>query len=559
LKKATTSPASPADSRKKDSDSESGGSAEDEGKEDGEEPEADSKAQNIIKATMTKVTVHRAASMLVRGVKSFKGRNRGEAKKQLQRELTDAIEKFGERDDSDTGSEASTESKQGYKEYKSKSFTIPLPNQPPLRVSFGLAAKLMAKYPNEKARLQYLTVRRLTMSLSRRMDLREMIKSCSVFKWSPELLDPVVDAMHEVYVGPDIDLGTFDCFGVLLSGSTPEVGVGVPFGMHIFGVAQEKKHIITETPCVCALLHKDDFLGGQGGLGGSEVAQKLMNEDSDLLSALKGLDVAKVLSREFLQAVARATEHMSIASGTTLFEAGHAATSALIILKGHAEVVRQGKVDGVIETGASIGMKSLLGLEQDRKCTVRTLSPCLVAYVQQIAFFVILGNFPKDSQRLKTHCARLLKDKDKDKNDGRVEEFAKKSMFKHCTAGFAEAVLTQMTTQMFYPGQDIVREGMMGDSYYFIQVGKAHAYVNDMLVDTYESAGGIGELNILGASIAYKVTVRTLEVCYVLVLSRDALLSTLQRHPVERAGWLNVAKSIEQQYGKRLDSPFLIW
>ena len=35
-------------------------------------------------------------------------------------------------------------------------------------------------------------------------------------------------------------------------------------------------------------------------------------------------------------------------------------------------------------------MKSLLGLEQDRKCTVRTLSPCLVAYVQQIAFFVIL-------------------------------------------------------------------------------------------------------------------------------------------------------------------------
>ena len=77
--------------------------------------------------------------------------------------------------------------------------------------------------------------------------------------------------------------------------------------MHIFGVAQEKKHIITETPCVCALLHKDDFLGGQGGLGGSEVAQKLMNEDSDLLSALKGLDVAKVLSREFLQAVARAT------------------------------------------------------------------------------------------------------------------------------------------------------------------------------------------------------------------------------------------------------------
>ena len=32
-----------------------------------------------------------------------------------------------------------------------------------------------------------------------------------------------------------------------------------------------------------------------------------------------------------------------------------------------------------------------------------------------------------------------MKDKDKDKNDGRVEEFAKKSMFKHCTAGFAEA------------------------------------------------------------------------------------------------------------------------
>ena len=36
---------------------------------------------------------------------------------------------------------------------------------------------------------------------------------------------------------------------------------------------------------------------------------------------------------------------------------------------------------------------------------------------------------------------------------------------------------------------------------------------------------------------------RTLEVCYVLVLSRDVLLDTLQRHPVERAGWLNVAKS----------------
>ena len=49
-----------------------------------------------------------------------------------------------------------------------------------------------------------------------------------------------------------------------------------------------------------------------------------------------------------------------------------------------------------------------------------------------------------------------MKDKDKDKNDGRVEEFAKKSMFKHCTAGFAEAVLTQMTTQMFYPGQAIM-------------------------------------------------------------------------------------------------------
>ena len=51
---------------------------------------------------------------------------------------------------------------------------------------------------------------------------------------------------------------------------------------------------------------------------------------------------------------------------------------------------------------------------------------------------------------------------------------------------------------------------MMGDSYYFIQVGKAHAYVNDMLVDTYESAGGIGELNILGASIEYKVAGRWL-------------------------------------------------
>merc|ERR1719171_549438 len=129
-----------------------------------------------------------------------------------------------------------------------------------------------------------------------------------------------------------------DCFGVLLSGKMQDntVEVGEPFGMHIFGVVEEKSALITETPCICALLHKEDFLRGKDS---SAVAQRMLGEDSDLITALRSMDAAKHLSREFMQSLGRATDHMSIPAGTTLFEEGQAATSALILLKGQAEVV----------------------------------------------------------------------------------------------------------------------------------------------------------------------------------------------------------------------------
>jgi len=131
------------------------------------------------------------------------------------------------------------------------------------------------------------------------------------------------------------------------------------------------------------------------------------------------------------------------------------------------------------------------------------------------------------------------------------------SIFKNCTNGLVEAILTNLRTMVIKPGQTIVGEGHVEpQSLFFLLWGEAHStYCGDHCRDIPEG-GYFGETMVFGITQTWKTTVVTKTQCMVSELSRTTLESILQVNEEDASRFIDMFCSIaRRRSGEEINAP----
>jgi CRP-like cAMP-binding protein len=96
----------------------------------------------------------------------------------------------------------------------------------------------------------------------------------------------------------------------------------------------------------------------------------------------------------------------------------------------------------------------------------------------------------------------------------------------HLTEGDLGKLMEEVEVQNFASGEDLVRQGESGDSFYIILKGKAAVYIKDdtdseIRVGSLDRYGYFGEMSLLQGD-SRNATVRASEDCTVAIIYRDA-------------------------------------
>lgn len=107
------------------------------------------------------------------------------------------------------------------------------------------------------------------------------------------------------------------------------------------------------------------------------------------------------------------------------------------------------------------------------------------------------------------------------------------SLFQKCSAEFVELLAEQVTTQIFAAGQDILRQGDIGDSMYVLNRGEVEVIIGEgVVVATLTDGTVFGEMAAISknkAAAKRSATVRAKVICDCRVIAHDSLMRTLAR------------------------------
>lgn len=129
------------------------------------------------------------------------------------------------------------------------------------------------------------------------------------------------------------------------------------------------------------------------------------------LDHLASVSLFSACSKKELQAVARASDEVTLTAGTVLCEQGSVGREAFVLVKGTADVHRNGKKVATIGPGTCVGELSLLD-HGPRTATVTASTDLEVLVIGVREFAAILDDVPAIAHKLMRALASLVRELD---------------------------------------------------------------------------------------------------------------------------------------------------
>lgn len=129
------------------------------------------------------------------------------------------------------------------------------------------------------------------------------------------------------------------------------------------------------------------------------------------LDHLAAVSLFSACSKKELQAVARASDEVSLAAGRVLCEQNSVGREAFVIIEGTAEVRRNGRKVATVGPGSCVGEMALLD-HGPRTATVTAASDMKVLVLGAREFSAIIDDVPPISHKLLKALAGRVRDLD---------------------------------------------------------------------------------------------------------------------------------------------------
>ena len=130
------------------------------------------------------------------------------------------------------------------------------------------------------------------------------------------------------------------------------------------------------------------------------------------IDRLSTLELFRTCSNKDLQRIARASDEITVAAGTTLMEQGDAGTEAYVILEGEAVVRRSGRKIATLGTGDAAGEFALLD-RRPRSAYVEAATDMRLLRVKGSAFRKLLSETPSMAPNLLAATSMRVRELDR--------------------------------------------------------------------------------------------------------------------------------------------------
>lgn len=269
-----------------------------------------------------------------------------------------------------------------------------------------------------------------------------------------------------------------------------------------------------------------------------------------LHKALRSSATFSRISSSFAEALADMSTERIFLPGDLIIQEGSTGSSMFIFIAGEARVLKQGATNagdsatmcpstygkrrfsafqriGSLTAGCITGELAMLGLSTMRTATIEATSICSTWEITQDSALAYLDNFPSAQAVLSSIIIEHL--------DYTVpDRISSLPFFSTYDAKFRSLLSTFCKRSVFFPSQEVARQGRPGEGLQIINQGLATLSRNGCLVKTYRPGCYFGETIMLGIhkhSVGTLVAVKT---CHVLTITRESYQLAFQRCPLHR-------------------------
>jgi len=200
------------------------------------------------------------------------------------------------------------------------------------------------------------------------------------------------------------------------------------------------------------------------------------------------------------------------------------------------------EIDGVAKrklyAGDSFGEYSAMSMTVMRAATIRAKSVCACWVLSSEILTETLNEFPVELARFENLAMNNILS-DKVAFQRVLSEF---NFFSNCSSDFLERMATSVEGRRFEAHYNIVTQGEQGESVFFLHRGRAVVLVGGVQVGELNDRSCFGEMAVLGVSKDRTATIRTTTSSIVWELSRDILLESLKKFPLEERRFKELAQ-----------------
>mmetsp|Transcript_65632 Transcript_65632/g.140304 ORF Transcript_65632/g.140304 Transcript_65632/m.140304 type:complete len:1222 (-) Transcript_65632:72-3737(-) len=280
--------------------------------------------------------------------------------------------------------------------------------------------------------------------------------------------------------------------------------------------------------------------------------EELQDSSDVFLTALKGSGIFMNTSADFIKAMAEISKTRMYMPGDIIVEEGKLGSSMFVLLVGTAEawaregVAREaegkdiagrkaaaemalgvkdlGRKVANFGTGSIFGEMAMLGIAAIRMASIQATSLCTTWEICQAEALPLLEHFPQIKGHMRAimvkHLERTV-----------VPRIISVPLFTDFDRKFKIFIGIGCDRHAFLPEQIICRENQAGTHAHVINIGLCQLERFDVIVKSYTPGTCFGAACLVGADRTYPGSLRAVQTCHIMSISRLAYLEALQVYP----------------------------
>lgn len=253
----------------------------------------------------------------------------------------------------------------------------------------------------------------------------------------------------------------------------------------------------------------------------------------EFITMLRKIKIFKIRSNQFLEVIAAKFKPVVHKLRTRIISQGDVGDWMAICLTGVAEVMvtrtsdsAEGKISE-LRPGMTVGELAVLGISQKRDTSIVAKSDTTMLVLTHMDLKGALEEFPSEQEAFMGLMDNPL--------EFNLDKLAETKAFGRLTDAFLSRLKEQLTTQIFAPGEAMMREGQLGDTMYILQRGTVSVEKGGVCLVELKDNAIIGEMAVVGSDKRRSATVISKDWCIVRVLSGMVFNRILEDFPSEQA------------------------